>query len=131
MAADSINEDDLYGDLNLESAVPRKQQKTAVSSSSEPIDSSLPIHPEISKLQQQIKTLEDENEILKKNMGILYRTAKTELERKDRRIDELQNDLDARSWKFSFGDCRRHQIQRTAHTVTPFWYQKSRMVGNS
>lgn len=97
MAADSINEDDLYGDLNLESAVPRKQQKTAVSSSSEPIDSSLPIHPEISKLQQQIKTLEDENEILKKNMGILYRTAKTELERKDRRIDELQNDLDARS----------------------------------
>lgn len=86
-------EDDLYGDLHLAAAakpVPGKQQ--LLSSSTKPTASS----PETSKLQQQIKTLQAENETLKKNMGILYRTAKSELERKDRRIDELQNELDAR-----------------------------------
>mmetsp|Transcript_717 Transcript_717/g.1190 ORF Transcript_717/g.1190 Transcript_717/m.1190 type:complete len:92 (-) Transcript_717:155-430(-) len=89
-----MNEDDLYGDLNLAAAksVPRKQ----TASPFEPTASSTsPSYPEIVKLQQQIKTLEAENETLKKNMGILYRTAKSELDRKDRRIDELQNDLDA------------------------------------
>ena len=88
-----MNEDDLYGDLNSAAAksVPRKK----AASSFEPTASTSPSYPEIVKLQQQIKTLEAENETLKKNMGILYRTAKSELERKDRRIDELQNDLDA------------------------------------
>ena len=92
---DAMNEDDLYGDLNLAAAksIPRKQ----TASSAEPTSSSNSLSsPEIAKLQQQIKALEAENETLKKNMGILYRTAKSELERKDRRIDELQDDLDAR-----------------------------------
>lgn len=91
-----MNEDDLYGDLNLAAAkpVPRKQQ---TASSFEPTSSTRTSNsPDILKLQQQIKSLQAENETLKKNMGILYRTAKSELERKDRRIDELQNDLDAR-----------------------------------
>lgn len=96
MATDNpMNEDDdLYGDLHLAAAaklVPGKQQ--LLSSSSRPTAS---LSPETSQLQQQIKTLQAENEALKKNMGILYRTAKSELERKDRRIDELQNELDAR-----------------------------------
>lgn len=93
---DAMNEDDLYGDLNLAAAKPVPRKQTA--SSLAPSSSSTPTSngPEILKLQQQIKTLKAENETLKKNMGILYRTAKSELERKDRRIDELQNDLDAR-----------------------------------
>ena len=104
MAADSINEDDLYGDLNLAAAakpVPRKQttEAAALSSSSKPPPMTASASPEISKMQQQIKTLQAENETLKKNMGILYRTAKSELERKDRRIEDLQNELDARRWK--------------------------------
>ena len=92
---DAMNEDDLYGDLNLAAAksIPRKQTASSVEPTS---SSNSPSSPEIAKLQQQIKTLEAENETLKKNMGILYRTAKSELERKDRRIDELQDDLDAR-----------------------------------
>ncbi|KAL7453076.1 hypothetical protein ACHAWC_004764 [Mediolabrus comicus] len=87
-------DDDLYGDLHLAAAakpVPGKQQ--LLSSSTKPTAS---LSPETSQLQQQIKSLQAENEALKKNMGILYRTAKSELERKDRRIDELQNELDAR-----------------------------------
>lgn len=92
MATDNpMNEDDdLYGDLHLAAAA--KPVPGLLSSSTKPTASS----PETSKLQQQIKTLQAENEALKKNMGILYRTAKSELERKDRRIDELQNELDAR-----------------------------------
>jgi chromosome segregation ATPase len=88
-------DDDLYGDLHLAAAakpVPGKKQQL-LSSSTKPTAS---LSPETSQLQQQIKTLQAENEALKKNMGILYRTAKSELERKDRRIDELQNELDAR-----------------------------------
>eukprot|EP00574_Skeletonema_japonicum_P006857 CAMPEP_0201721352 /NCGR_PEP_ID=MMETSP0593-20130828/6042_1 /ASSEMBLY_ACC=CAM_ASM_000672 /TAXON_ID=267983 /ORGANISM="Skeletonema japonicum, Strain CCMP2506" /LENGTH=95 /DNA_ID=CAMNT_0048212151 /DNA_START=50 /DNA_END=337 /DNA_ORIENTATION=+ len=92
---DAMNEDDLYGDLNLAAAKSAPRKQTA--SSFAPTASSTPTSsPEILKLQQQIKTLKAENETLKKNMGILYRTAKSELERKDRRIDELQNDLDVR-----------------------------------
>ncbi len=93
---DTMNEDDLYGDLNLAAAKPVPRKQTA--SSFAPTSSSTPTSnsPDILKLQQQIKSLQAENETLKKNMGILYRTAKSELERKDRRIDELQNDLDAR-----------------------------------
>ena len=85
-----MNEDDLYGDLNFAAAKP-------TSSSVEPTASSTPptSHPDITKLQEQITKLEAENATLKKNMGILYRTAKSELERKDRRMEELQNDLDA------------------------------------
>ena len=82
-----MTEDDLYGDLNLAAAkpAPRKQQTSPT-----------PSDQDVSKLQQRIKQLEAENETLKKNMGILYRTAKSELERKDRRLEELENDLDAR-----------------------------------
>ncbi len=45
----------------------------------------------ITKLQIEINKLKQENETLKRNMGILYRTAKLELERKDARILQLEN----------------------------------------
>ena len=61
---------------------------------------------EIIQLQQQIDSLKAENEILKKNMGILYRTSKSELDRKDRTIDRLQDELDAlRWWKQQLSKC--------------------------
>eukprot|EP00804_Cyclotella_cryptica_P023335 CCRYP_000495-RA/>CCRYP_000495-RA protein AED:0.44 eAED:0.44 QI:0/-1/0/1/-1/0/1/0/57 len=46
-------------------------------------------------LQREIASLKAENETLKRNMGILYRTSKAELERKDRTIEMLQGELDA------------------------------------
>ena len=50
---------------------------------------------EIKQLRQQLQSLKSENDILKQNMGILYRTAKSELDRKDRTILELQSELDS------------------------------------
>jgi hypothetical protein len=75
--------DDLYGDL--ENAVakqpePGKPKSLPASSAEE---------------NEDVAKLKAENETLKRNMGILYRTAKAELERKDRTIEMLQNELDA------------------------------------
>jgi hypothetical protein len=41
-------------------------------------------------LQEQIRQLQQENRILKRNIGILYRTAKTEIQRKDQQLLEQQ-----------------------------------------
>lgn len=99
--------DDLYGDLDGTVAKPTQQPttstqlpNTSVTSSAGAEESSAPInHTHQSKLQQQLYATRAENEELKKNMGILYRTAKAELERKDRTIDMLQNELDSlRRW---------------------------------
>jgi hypothetical protein len=95
--------DDLYGDLDGTVAKPTQQPitstqlpNTSVTSAAAAEESSAPInHTNQSKLQQQLYATRAENEELKKNMGILYRTAKAELERKDRTIDTLQNELDS------------------------------------
>ena len=96
------NEDDLYGDLDdavAKPLPPSKQPHTSMASTSKMMSPSpqqpMMSQPEIAKLQQQIKSLKEENDILKKNIGILYRTSKSELERKDRSIDQLQNELDS------------------------------------
>ncbi|KAL7461725.1 hypothetical protein ACHAXS_006377 [Conticribra weissflogii] len=112
------NVDDLYGDLDgmvakpsTSSPVLRKkatpsgnaaisvlQSTDNAQSSTSPLPSSNPKflvpQSEVRELQLQIKTLKEENDILKKNIGILYRTAKSELGRKDRAIERLQNELD-------------------------------------
>jgi hypothetical protein len=77
------NDDDLYGDL--EDAVAKPKSMTPPTTS----------EPQVAQLRQQILSLKAENDILKKNMGILYRTSKSELERKDRTIVQLQNELDS------------------------------------
>jgi len=43
---------------------------------------------------EKLLQLQSENEILKRNIGTLYRTAKLELERKDKRIAMLEEELD-------------------------------------
>lgn len=90
----ATNDDDLYGDLNnVAKPMPsNKRQTTHLTSFNAPPMMS---QPEIVRLQQQIKSLKTENDTLKRNIGILYRTSKSELERKDRTIDQLQDKLDS------------------------------------
>ena len=93
-------DNDLYGDLDNAVAKPMSSntRQTAPHTSTSKSLSAPPTmmsQPEIVQLQQQIKSHKAENDILKKNIGILYRTSKSELERKDRTIDQLQNELDA------------------------------------
>lgn len=96
------NDDDLYGDLDdaavakpAPSNAGRTEQYAAAQETSTAAPPPLATQPEIAQLQQQLKSLKAENDVLKKNIGILYRTAKSELERKDRTIDQLQSEIDA------------------------------------
>lgn len=82
-----LGDDDLlYGDL--------EDAAIAKSSSSSTQDLTM-TELEIEQLRQQLQSLTKENNILKQNMGILYRTAKSELDRKDRTILDLQSELDS------------------------------------
>ena len=103
----NMNEDDLYDDLERavakattaqtsSSATKNKIHSTtsSLSAQQQPINTTLS-QIEITQLQQQIKSLQAENDILKKNIGILYRTAKSELQRKDKTICQLQDEVDS------------------------------------
>jgi hypothetical protein len=79
----ATNNDDLYGDLEGAVAKPKSITPPGMSES------------QVEQLREQILSLKAENDTLKKNMGILYRTSKSELERKDRTIVQLQNELDS------------------------------------
>ena len=97
----NMDEDDLYDDLehtvaskqpppshNLQLSTKNTTIKTSASASTlsaQPKIITLS-QSEITQLQQQIKSLQAENDILKKNIGILYRTAKSELQRKDKTV---------------------------------------------
>mmetsp|Transcript_9887 Transcript_9887/g.18046 ORF Transcript_9887/g.18046 Transcript_9887/m.18046 type:complete len:112 (+) Transcript_9887:72-407(+) len=106
----ATNDDDLYGDLGdavAKSMTPSNTTRrttttianihtstTSTSLASAPPPRTITSQSEFSQLQKQVETLKGGNDILKKNIGILYRTSKSELERKDRIIDQLQNELD-------------------------------------
>ena len=45
----------------------------------------------VNQLRHEIAQLKEENNTLKRNIGTLYRTAKIELERKDRELATLQS----------------------------------------
>lgn len=93
------NDDDLYGDLDntavAKAASSQTSQHFAPKSVGAAQNNLLMSQPEIAKLQQQVKSLKTENDTLQRNVGILYRTAKSELERKDRTIEQLQNEIDS------------------------------------
>ena len=106
-----MKEDELYGDLD-DAAVANPQTNTVTkknddattimsTSMSAQTMPTMMLQPEIMiQLQQQIKSLKAENDTLKRNIGILYRTAKSELERKDRTISQLQDEVDSlRRWE--------------------------------
>ena len=97
--------EDLYGDIDDSPVFPMattadRAQSTcataAVSSSTMTTSKKNASHPrslveEVKFLQEQVTKLEKENEILKRNMGILFRTATAELQRKDKEIERLNS----------------------------------------
>ena len=100
----TTNEDELYGDLDDAAVakpqtnnVTKKNDATTIMSTSMSAQTmpTMMSQPEMIQLQQQIKSLKAENDTLKRNIGILYRTAKSELERKDRTIGQLQDEVDS------------------------------------
>jgi len=82
--------DDLYSDL--ENAVAKQSEPGSNSGNTKGIRNTTVA---TSAGNADTDKLIAENETLKRNMGILYRTAKAELERKDRTIEMLQSELDA------------------------------------
>ena len=109
-----MDEDDLYDDLehtvaskqppppshNLQLSTKNTTIKTSASASTLSVQPKIITlsQSEITQLQQQIKSLQAENDILKKNIGILYRTAKSELQRKDKTISSLQDEVLKGKW---------------------------------
>jgi hypothetical protein len=92
----ATNEDDLYGDLDDAVVNPMpSMNNNSTTSKVVGATSMMTSEPEVRQLLEQMKKLKAENDILKRNMGILYRTAKSELDRKDRAIFQLQNELDS------------------------------------
>ena len=83
-------EDALYGDLEDAAAAPASSDTT--SGVKRPV---LYDQEHVDKLQHQVNQLRAENQLLKRNMGTLYRTAKAELQRKDTEISRLYSQLDA------------------------------------
>lgn len=106
---DNDENDDLYGDLQDETTMTsyahshppsRQQHPPSLKPSTSKRSTLLPIdqqkkHDETiqNQLKKQIEELQNENGILKRNIGTLYRTAKLELDRKDARIAELEFEL--------------------------------------
>ena len=97
------DDDALYGDLGTTSTpfvstsssshqqppIPTKQEQEPKVKQLKPSDILID-QKEVQDLRNKIADLTNENETLKRNMGILYRTAKLELERKDARIRLLE-----------------------------------------
>jgi hypothetical protein len=86
-----MSDDDLYDDLadNKAAATARVSNKSAPSNTLQPKSFS----DELDAVQRRVVLLEKENETLRRNMGTLYRTAKSELGRKDAEIDRLREQL--------------------------------------
>ena len=74
------DDDNLYDDLKLQAAVPPKKTTPGDDQAAQ-------------QLKAQINQLQQENATLKRNISTLYRTAKHELNRKDKRIAALEEQL--------------------------------------
>ena len=99
MAEDSG--EDLYGDID-ETPVfppPTAPANAAQAAPHRATGQSDVSHPrslveEVTFLQEKVGKLQGENEVLKRNMGTLYRTATEEIQRKDKEILRLTTELD-------------------------------------
>lgn len=101
-AIKTSGDDDLYGDLDvdLSNVVAKKAQTTTLKRKADCIDNNhyyshnddgeRSAKKENGKLKELIKTIEEENLRLKRNIGTLFRTAKNEIQRKDDQIQRLQ-----------------------------------------
>jgi predicted RNase H-like nuclease (RuvC/YqgF family) len=72
-------EDDLYGDLDNVQMEQAKPKSTTT----------LALETQVQALQAHVDSLKVENETLKRNMGTLFRTARSEIQRKDAEIESL------------------------------------------
>jgi hypothetical protein len=92
-------DDDLYGDLNVDMKNIAEKKKTTDNTSSTNNqrrhyflpndDGGSTAREENEMLKERIRTLEEENLILRRNIGTLFRTAKNEIQRKDGQINRL------------------------------------------
>lgn len=78
--------EDLYGDID---ETPVFAAPAAASAKSNAPRS---LVQEVQFLQDKVAKLEKENEVLKRNMGILFRTATAEIQRKDKEISRLNSE---------------------------------------
>jgi hypothetical protein len=89
---DNVDAEGLYDDLAGASAAPK------VASAKSPLG--LMKTPSLSddtiRLREAMNALEQENAMLKRNMGTLYRTATNEIRRKNNEITRLMAELDAK-----------------------------------
>jgi hypothetical protein len=91
-------DDDLYGDLDVDvkNVAGKKKKMTDTSTNNQhrrhylQPDDRESTREENKMLKERIRTLEEENLILKRNIGTLFRTAKNEIQRKDGQIIRLQ-----------------------------------------
>ena len=96
--------EDLYGDIDESAVFPvsatKNSAQSALSASTvsaatasahlkNPSHHPRPLVEEVAFLQDKVTKLEKENEVLKRNMGILFRTATAEIQRKDKEILRL------------------------------------------
>jgi predicted RNase H-like nuclease (RuvC/YqgF family) len=79
-------EEDLYDDL--------KEAKPAPKSAKRKFEIATPGN-NTDQLEKKVQQLEQENEILRRNLGTLYRTAKSEIERKDAEIERLMKQVES------------------------------------
>lgn len=103
-------EDDLYGDIDESPSFPASSSfeagAGAVVAAAAPATSDTvasgqtetgrprSLVEEVKYLQAQVGQLQTENENLKRNMGTLFRTARAEIQRKDKEILRLTAELD-------------------------------------
>ena len=86
-----MSDDDLYEDLcNAKVAAASAPKKALTSNVIRPAS----LSAEVDALQQRVAELEKENSTLRRNMGTLYRTANSELGRKDTEINSLREQLE-------------------------------------
>jgi exonuclease VII small subunit len=83
--------DDLYGDLD---GVQMEKSASTTNKNSKPKSApTVAFEKQAEELHARVTALENENAALKRNMGTLFRTARTEIERKDAEIRSLTKEV--------------------------------------
>jgi predicted RNase H-like nuclease (RuvC/YqgF family) len=80
-------EDDLYGDLKHAPVAKAASLKQRAPNDAQPLQQ------EVEKLQHELQHLRQENLILKRNMGTLFRTARAEVDRKNTELQALHQQI--------------------------------------
>jgi predicted RNase H-like nuclease (RuvC/YqgF family) len=80
--------DDLYGDLDGV-----QMEKSASTANKPKSTTTVALAKYAEEIHARVTALEHENAALKRNMGTLFRTARTEIERKDAEIRSLTKEL--------------------------------------